>query len=79
MRTQDIHIRKLDIISVISTIEDSSLIEKVWNLISSQAKSEKTDSKEAILKNIKAGIEEMKLVEQGKANSRPLTDLLNEL
>ena len=37
------------------------------------------DSRVDIIKNVKQGLEEMKLVEQGKLKSRPLKELLDEL
>jgi hypothetical protein len=37
------------------------------------------DGKEEIIQNIKQGLAEMKLVEQGKLKSRPIKDLLDEL
>lgn len=79
MKTQDLQNRKLAIISVITSLEDKSILEKVWNLITVSSGQEKIDSKETNLEKIQAGIEEMKLVEQGKAKARPLTELLNEL
>jgi hypothetical protein len=36
-------------------------------------------TKEEILDNIKAGLEEMKLIKKGKLKSTPLNDFLNEL
>jgi len=37
------------------------------------------DSKANVLKNVKQGLKEMKLVEQGKLKSRPYKELLDEL
>lgn len=37
------------------------------------------DSKEEIIRNVKQGLKEMKLVEQGKLKSRPINELLDEL
>ncbi len=37
------------------------------------------DSKESILKNIKKGLEEVKLANQGKLKTTPVKDFLNEL
>lgn len=37
------------------------------------------DSKEAILSNIKKGLEEVKLAKQGKLKTTPAKDFLNEL
>jgi hypothetical protein len=38
-----------------------------------------TDSKAALLSDIREAVEEMKLVKQGKLKARPIEDLLNEL
>lgn len=38
-----------------------------------------TDSKAALLADIREAVEEMKLVKQGKVKARPIEDLLNEL
>ena len=40
---------------------------------------DKGDSKEAILSNIKKGLEEVKLARQGKLKTTPAKDFLNEL
>ena len=40
---------------------------------------EEGDSKEAILSNIKKGLEEVKLARQGKLKTTPAKDFLNEL
>lgn len=40
---------------------------------------EEGDSKEAILSNIKAGLEEVKLAKQGKLKTTPAKEFLNEL
>ena len=37
------------------------------------------DTKEAILANIKTGLEEIKLIEQGKLKASPANKFLNEL
>lgn len=37
------------------------------------------DSKEEIKRNVKQGLKEMKLVEQGKLKSKPFKELLDEL
>ena len=82
MRTQNpsnINSRKLDIINLIKNVEDNSLIEKVWKILSKVPENKEKDNKEAILKNMKAGFEEMKLIKQGKLKATPLKDFLDEL
>lgn len=37
------------------------------------------DSKEEVIKNIKQGFEEMKLIKDGKSKGTPLKDFLDEL
>ncbi|SOD95427.1 hypothetical protein [Spirosoma fluviale] len=37
------------------------------------------DSDDAVLANIRQGVEELRAVEQGKAKSRPARDFLNDL
>jgi len=37
------------------------------------------DSKEEVIKNIKQGFEEMKLIKEGKLKGTPLKDFLDEL
>jgi hypothetical protein len=79
METHNIQRKKLDIISRITSIEDRLILEKIWKLLSSSPKNENSDAKNSALENIKSGIIEMKLVENGKSNARPITDLLNEI
>lgn len=76
MNSANIQTVKLDIISKISHIEDKNILQKVWDLIADE---EQNHSKDEILENIKAGIIEMKSVESGKTNAKPLQDLLDGL
>jgi hypothetical protein len=76
MNSANIQTVKLDIISKISHIEDKNILQKVWDLITDE---EQNDSKDEILENIKAGIIEMKSVENGKTKAKPLKDLLDGL
>jgi hypothetical protein len=41
--------------------------------------SDEGDSEEAILENIRQGVEELKLINQGKLKARPAREFLNEL
>lgn len=76
MNSANIQTVKLDIISKISHIEDKNILQKVWDLIANE---EQNHSKDEILENIKAGIIEMKSVENGKTKAKPLKDLLDGL
>ena len=67
-------------------IYDNSKLSLIMNLFKSwdfagivKQETIEGDSKEDIIKNVKQGLKEMKLVEQGKLKSRPLKDLLDEL
>lgn len=42
-------------------------------------KMDEGDSREAILQNVKAGFEEMKLFKEGKKQGTPVQEFLNEL
>ena len=76
MNSANIQTVKLDIISKISHIEDKNILQKVWDLIANE---EQNHSKDENLENIKAGIIEMKSVENGKTKAKPLKDLLDGL
>ncbi len=55
-----------------------SLLEVLKSISYVKAK-QLTDSKAALLADIREAVEEMKLVKQGKVKARPIEDLLNEL
>ena len=76
MNSANIQTVKLDIISKISHMEDKNILQKVWDLIANE---EQNHSKDEILENIKAGIIEMKSVENGKTKAKPLKDLWDGL
>ena len=63
-------------------IKDSKFkffMELIKNFDFVQIEENEEDSKEAILANIKKGLEEVKLVQEGKMKSRPAKELLDEL
>ena len=63
-------------------IKDSKFkffMELIKNFDFVQVEENEGDSKEAILANIKQGLEEVKLVQEGKVKSRPAKELLGEL
>lgn len=43
------------------------------------AKADKSNSKEEVVSNVKQGLKELALVENGKIKSRPVKELLDEL
>lgn len=83
MRAHNLQSIKLDIINRITSIEDKSIIEKVWDILSptTAEKEQKATSKEkeAIIKNIKAAVKELNLIKEGKLKGIPAKDLLDEL
>ena len=54
-------------------------MELIKNFDFVQVENDKDDSKEAILANIKQGLREVKLIQEGKLKSRPAEKLLDEL
>jgi len=63
-------------------IKDSKFkffLELIKNFDFVQVEEIEGDTKEAIVANIKQGLEEVKLVEEGKIKSRPAKELLDEL
>jgi hypothetical protein len=63
-------------------IKDSKFkffLELIKNFDFVQVEENEGDAKEAILANIKQGLEEVKLVQEGKMKSRPAKELLDEL
>ncbi len=80
MKSVAIQSKKLDIITKITSIEDNSILEKVLNLLSTSTTETKTSKeKKEIIGDIKQGMKELKMIEQGKLKSTPLKDFLNEL
>jgi hypothetical protein len=65
-------------ISVVIPIHDWEILKKKYQDI--EAELDYTEpSKEEIKKNIKQGLKEVRLIEQGKMKATPLKDFLNEL
>ena len=84
MATNNIQAVKLNIINKITAIDDKLLLKRVWEIISSNEESEQearefSKEEKEILYNIKKGIEEIKLIEQGKLKASSLKDFLDEL
>ncbi len=80
MKSVAIQSKKLDIITKITSIEDISILEKVLNLLSTSMPETKiSKDKKEIIGDIKQGMKELKMIEQGKLKSTPLKDFLNEL
>ena len=74
MSTQNIHTKKLDIISAIASLEDKSIIEKIWSIISS-----KTTAKEQMAADLADAFKDVKLHQQGKIKLKSAKDLIHEL
>lgn len=74
MSTQNIHSKKLDIISAITSIEDNSIIEKIWSIINS-----KTTMKEQMAIDLADAFNDVKLHQQGKIKLKSAKDLIHEL
>lgn len=80
MKSVAIQSKKLDIITKITSIEDNSILEKVLNLLSTSMPETKiSNEKKEIIRDIKQGMKELKMIEQGKLKSTPLKDFLDEL
>jgi hypothetical protein len=80
MKSVAIQSKKLDIITKITSIEDNSILEKVLNLLSTSTPEVKiSKEKKEIIEDVKQGMKELKMIEQGKLKSTPLKDFLNEL
>jgi hypothetical protein len=84
MATNDIQSVKLNIINKITSIEDKSLLKRVWQIIQSNEDTKQTTrefskKEKEILNNIRKGIEEIKLIEKGKLKASSLNDFLDEL
>jgi hypothetical protein len=74
MSTHNIHTKKLDIISVIASIEDKSIIEKVWTILTS-----KTTKKEQMAIELADAFNDVRLHKQGKIKLKSAKDFINEL
>ena len=54
-------------------------MELISNLDFIKIEEQQGDTKDAIVKNLKQGIKEIKLIQKGKLNGRPAKELLSEL
>lgn len=84
MKATNIQTVKLNIINKIGMSEDKSLLQKVWEIISTSESSNPiervfTKEEKATIKNINAGLKEVELLKQGKLKTTSAKDFLNEL
>ena len=80
MKSVAIQSKKLDIINRITSLDDIDLLEKVLQLLStSSMDSNISYAKDEILTDLKQGLKELKMIQQGKLKSTPLNEFLNEL
>ena len=80
MKSVAIQSKKLDIINRITSLDDIDLLEKVLQLLStSSMDSNISFAKDEILTNLKQGLKELKMIQQGKLKSTPLKDFLHDL
>jgi hypothetical protein len=80
MKSVAIQSKKLDIITKITSIDDSILLEKILQLILSPSSENTIDKeKQEIVTDLKQGLKELKMIQQGKLKSTPLNEFLNEL
>ena len=74
MSTQNILSKKLDIISAITSIEDNSIIEKIWSIINS-----KTTKKEQMAIDLADAFNDVKLHQQGIIKLKSAKDLIHQI
>jgi len=80
MKSVAIQSKKLDIINRITSLDDIDLLEKVLQLLStSSMDSNISYAKDEILTDLKQGLKELKMIQQGKLKSTPLKDFLHDL
>ena len=80
MKSVAIQSKKLDIINRITSLDDIVLLEKVLQLLStSSMDSNISFAKDEILTDLKQGLKELKMIQQGKLKSTPLKDFLHDL
>ncbi len=84
MKATSIQTVKLNIINKIGISEDKSLLQKVWDVISSYESNEQlervyTKEEKEILNSIKKGYQEVQQIEKGILKATPVKDFLNEL
>lgn len=66
-------------IAVMLPIKEWQTIQKQLNNALDEEEEYKEPTKEEILENIRQGLKEVKLIEEGKLKSRPAKDFINEL
>jgi len=80
MKSVAIQSKKLDIITKITSIDDNILLEKILQLILTPSSENTIDKeKQEIVTDLKQGLKELKMIQQGKLKSTPLNEFLNEL
>ena len=80
MKPVAIQSKKLDIINRICSLNDIVLLEKILQLLStSSTDSNISFAKDEILTDLKQGLKELKMIQQGKLKSTPLKDFLHDL
>ena len=80
MKSVVIQSKKLDIINRITSLDDIDLLEKVLQLLSTSSMySNISFAKDEILTDLKQGLKELKMIQQGKLKSTPLKDFLHDL
>ena len=80
MKSVTIQSKKLDIITKITSIDDNILLEKILQLILTPNGENTIDKeKQEIVTDLKQGLKELKMIQQGKLKSTPLNEFLNEL
>lgn len=70
---------KIRLIRAIADIDNEALLQKVKQQLYSILNIAEEDSDEYIVKGVRESLSEYKKVKQGKAGSRPVEELLNEL
>lgn len=80
MKPVSLQSKKIDIINRICSLDDIVLLEKILQLISTSSMDSKIfHDKDEILTDLKQGLKELKMIQQGKLKSTPLKDFLHDL
>ncbi len=80
MKPVAIQSKKLDIINRICSLNDIVLLEKILQLLSTSSTDNNiSNDKDEILTDLKQGLKELKMIQQGKLKSTPLKDFLHDL
>ena len=70
---------KSNLHTLIDSINDSTILDAAYKLLSKIKVDDKDDSTQAILDNIKRGLDEVKLAKEGKLKTTPAREFLDEL